>query len=135
MANQEKSVTFIARKHSALRIVLDPSRRKEVAGNVLTEGLKRQFKDKLPVTVEFIDGQYITSDKDVIKAMKAHEGYGFAFYDMQEDGVEPTITAIRHENDRKALVEELRSQCPECGKKFQTSQQLNGHMATHSNTN
>ena len=135
MANKEQTVTFIARKHSALRIILDPSRKKEVAGNVITEGLKRQFSDKLPKTVDFIDGQFVTSDKAVIKAMKAHEGYGFAFYDPNEDGVEPTVAAIRVENGKKALAEELRSQCPECGKKFQTDQQLNGHLATHSNSN
>lgn len=131
MANNEQTVTFLTRKHSALRIVLDPSRKKEVAGNVITEGLGKKFADKLPVTVEFINGQYETSDKAIIKALKEHQGFGYAFYDRDEDKAEPTIDAIREGNEKKALAEELRSQCDVCGKKFLNTQQLNGHMAVH----
>lgn len=129
--NEKTSVTFFSRKYKNLRIVLDPARRKDVGGTVVTEGLFKRFKDELPLSVEFVAGQYTTDDPAIIKVMKNHPNYGMAFFAGDEDKVEPSVEAISRENERKALVEELQSQCPECGKKFSNKAALNGHMRVH----
>jgi len=120
---------FIARKHKGLRIVLDPRVRIKDMGRSITQSLTGQTK--LGLTIEFHDGIYDTNDKEVIKALKNHPGFGLEFFNDEPVPVTPTVEAAAAENEKKGYAEEIRSTCTECGKKFANETQLNVHMRTH----
>ena len=132
MADQAKPVTFISKKYKELRVVLDPVMRKEVAGAVVTSGLRHIFPDDLPRAVEFKNGEFTTSDKLTIQALKEHVNYGVQFISTDQEG-EPELKdeAVQELNAKEELTQAARSKCPECGKDFKTDFGLQGHMKTH----
>lgn len=121
---------FFARKHSALRLVLDPTFKHREMGRTTTESLTG--KTKLGLTVEFVNGVYETDDPKIIRILKEHDGYGLAFYsDEAGEVATPTVAAVAAQNEKKAYAEDLASTCPECGNKFGTVGVLNSHMKVH----
>lgn len=121
---------FIARKHKNLRIVLDPQVRFKQMGRTFTQSLTGDTK--LGLTVQFANGIFETKDKETIKALKGHSGYGIQFFsDEAGEAVSPSVEAVAAENEKKAVAEEVRSTCPECGEKFKNETALNGHMRVH----
>lgn len=121
---------FISRKHSALRIVLDPRIRIKNMGRSTTESLTGQTQ--LGLSVQFRDNMFETNDPVTIKALKNHPDYGMAFRSDEQMKVEPTAEAVATENEKKAVAEEVRSTCPTCGEKFKNEFALNGHLKSHS---
>lgn len=124
---------FLARKHSGLRVVLDPRFRKKEMGRTTTESLTGATK--LGLTIEFVNGVYETKDPEVIELIKAHPSYGMDFFSADlKEVIVPTEEAIQAENEKKEVVEEIASVCtePGCGKRFRNQTALNGHLRIHS---
>lgn len=122
---------FVSRKHSGLRVVLDPRMRQRIQGRSITGSLTGDTN--LGLTIEFRDHLFETNDKQTIELIKNHPKYGLDFYPLSgEEKVEPTVEAIREENEKAEYREELASTCPECGAKFKSEAALNGHSRTHS---
>lgn len=121
---------FIAKKHSSLRIILDPRIRIKDMGRTRTESLTGLTK--LGLTVEFHDGLFETNDPKIIKALREADGYGISYIaaDPNETN-EPSVEGVKALNEKKAYAEEIASTCPKCGNKFKTEFALNGHMKTH----
>lgn len=121
---------FVSRKHAGLRVVLDPRMRQRIQGRTITGSLTGDTK--LGLTIEFREHVYETKDKDIIALIKAHHKYGLDFYPLDADEkAEPTVEAVREENEKKEFQEELASTCPECGEKFKSEAAVNGHMRVH----
>lgn len=113
---------FISKKFRELRIVLVPGYRKIVG----------MTSELVPgVTVEFHNYEYQTNDMDIITALKAHPFYGVQIFSSEPEKDEPNIEGLRMENEKRAVAEELASQCPECGKQLKNSAGLEVHMRSH----
>ncbi len=84
-------------------------------------------------TIEFVDGEFSTDDKDLIKDIKAHVHYGVDFVSAADDEAPaaPSDQALAEQNEKAEIAEELGSQCPKCGKQFKNAQAVNAHMRTH----
>jgi hypothetical protein len=131
-AKPVQPVRFTTTKYSELRVVLDPSAKKEVAGAVITTGLKKSFKSGLPTSVQFMDGELTTSDPEIIKALKSHPSYGLDWIAEDQEGeVELPDEVLKKVNEKRELVQSVRSKCPTCGKDFKNDFALQGHMKTH----
>lgn len=122
---------FIAKKGSRLQIVIAARTRMEVEGRLIASSLDKRFPQGL--TVQFERGVYETDDKDIIDALKASVSYGTRFFSDEPAPDKPTREAVAAKNETESYSEELRSQCPECGKKFKNEAGLTIHMRSHEN--
>ncbi len=121
---------FIAKRGANLRLIIAPRGRMEVDGRLISTSLNPDFPAGL--TVEFQNGIYETQDKAVIKALKAHKDFGMRFFtDEAGEAETPSNEALKAENEAAEYKEELRSTCPECGKKFKNEAGLEIHMRSH----
>ena len=121
---------FFARKYRNLRLVIGARTRVQVEGRLTHASLNPDFP--MGLTVQFENGEYDTEDKKIIAALKAHPNYGMYFFSGEPGEAEaPTEAALRAENEKKEKAEEVRSTCPECGKKFKNETLLEVHMKVH----
>lgn len=117
---------FIARKHKGLRIVLDPRIRHKEMGRTITESLTGNTK--MGLTVEFHDGFYETDDPKIIKALKSADGYGLDFFSDDKEPDEPSVEAVRAENEKKEYQQKIANKCPYCGDEFKNEKAVEAHM-------
>ena len=122
---------FLATKRRNLRVVIEPRIAREIGGQRVMGGMFEKYPAGR--TIEFVDGEFHTDDKELIKDIKAHVHYGVDFVSSEKDEapVAPTDQALREQNEKAEIVEELGSQCPKCGKEFKNAAAVNGHLATH----
>lgn len=119
---------FLTKKYSELRLVIDPKAATEVNGRRVTKGL---YGSTSGITVEFHEGRFETKDEDLIETLKGHRLYGVAFYTDEAAADKPNTEGLREENEKHAAAEEAGAICPECGRKYKTSETLARHMKTH----
>jgi hypothetical protein len=121
---------FFSKKHSQLRIVLDPQYRVKEHGRSITKSLTGETQ--LGLAAQFEKGVFETSDKKTIEFLRNHSSYGISFFsDEPGEIADPAPEAKEKEEEKKAIAEQVRSQCPDCGSKFQTENALNAHMRVH----
>lgn len=129
----QNKVTFIATRFSKHRIVLDPKMKKEVGGHAVASSLNGLFK-KYPqgYTVEFENGQFATADPEIIEALKEHEEFGSMFV-VEGEQSKPTAAAVKTQQEKKEVSDELASKCPEpgCGFPAKNPASLKLHMKVH----
>jgi len=130
-----KKVVFRSLRFKSLRIVLDPKAKKEVHGQLVTTSRTNRFPDHpFGVTVEFENGFYETTDESIIEALKAHDDYGSVFDSTDEQVIAKSEAALRQENERVAVAEDVASTdptCTVCGEKMKNAAGLKIHMRSH----
>jgi len=121
---------FMSLKFSSLRLVLDPKIKKEVQGSLVGSSVFGKFPNGQ--TVEFENGEYSTSDPEIIKELKSHPYYGTMFVCATQEGtVKISDEGLRSNNERGTIVDDLSSVCPICAKKCKNEAGLIVHMRSH----
>lgn len=102
------ATTFISKKYSSLTVVLDPVSVRKENGRVIIAGLNGYFPQGR--RAEFVDGQYVTSDKKEIELLKAHKNYGAQFFAMEEEVVKPKPEALAEELKQKQFKAKIEAE-------------------------
>lgn len=112
-------------KIKELRIILEPSRKREVNGEVYrTPGH----------TVEFQNGMFETNDTKVIERLKNVKGYGRLFVSDSDDNA-PSKETIKEQNEKQEAANGIGFTCRKCGFKAKNEFGLQSHMRSHASDN
>lgn len=102
-----KANTYVS-KYFSLKLVMDSSYYKEVAGKVLP------VKGR---AIQFEQGAYTTSDKDEIEFLENHPNFGSIFIKVEKDAVAERAEYVQTLEERNAQLEAELAQAKAEGKK------------------
>jgi len=125
-------VEFKSLRYKNLRVVLDPKTKHLEGGQLVSGSLYKKFPNGF--TAEFTNGLCIVADKDVAEALEKHPDYGVQFFRLDDTRkVVLSDEAMRKQNEKKEISEDVSSTCTVCGKKCANSSGLSLHMRVHEN--
>ena len=117
---------FIARRYSKLTLVLDPITVGIEGGHRVMKGMNT--KNATGIRVTFDNKMYSTEDKQIIKLLKAHPGFGSAFFSDEPEAQNPSDEAILAKNEKSEAAAIAGSDCQFCGFKAKNEQGLDIHQ-------
>lgn len=109
-------------KYKELRIIITPTRKREVNGEMYMQVGK---------TIEFKNNVYTTDDPEEIEMIANSKGYGYIFYSDERVADTPDDATVLAMNEKKAAAAGIGIECRECGFIAKNELGLMGHMKKH----